>query len=168
MNESLSKLARLRDDQWGSMPIPESFRTWQVPVGGPAPDKLPAQWASAFGAVARDLRCHRYGRTVSFDNVAWELTENTDGSVYIGIAKLADDTDLYAFSQGRGYTLTTTTAQATVWIAQAIQDELAGYEWVQWPLDGWRLLIPEIRNGLAQWVNAVTGVAASPIGELCD
>jgi hypothetical protein len=150
------------------MPIPETIRTWQVPVGGPAPDKLPAQWASAFGAVGRDLRCRRYGRAVSFGNVAWELTENTDGSVLIGIAKLADDADLYAFSQGRWYTLTTTAAQAAVWIAEAIQDDLTGHEWVQWPLDGRRLLVPEIRNGLAQWVDMSTGAAVSPIGELCD
>jgi hypothetical protein len=62
---------------------------------------------------------------------------------------LTDRADLGSFSVGRGFTLETTPAQATVWVASVVQDELAGYEFVQWPSDGWRLLAPDLRGGKA-------------------
>jgi hypothetical protein len=44
-------------------------------------------------------------------------------------------------------------AQASVWVAEKTQDELTGYEFVQWPIDGQRLLAPKMRNGEAVWVD---------------
>jgi hypothetical protein len=79
----------------------------------------------------------------------------------------ADDTDLGGFSIGRGYALATTPAQAMVWVASAVQDELAGYEFVQWPSDSWRLLTPELRDGDAVWVDPSSNNVVSQIGALC-
>jgi SAM-dependent methyltransferase len=84
------------------------------------------------------------------------------------MATLADDADLGAFSIGRNYALETTAGQAMVWVASAVQDELAGYEFVQWPSDGWRLLAPKVQGSEAVWVDPSTGAVVSPIGELCD
>ena len=47
---------------------------WHVPVGRQAPAEVPAQWVSGLAAVSQDLQCCRYGRKISFDDVAWELT----------------------------------------------------------------------------------------------
>ena len=43
-----------------------------------------------------------------------------------------------------------------VWLAQNVQDELTGGEFVQWPIDGRRLLDPRI-------VNDRTGSAIDPV-----
>jgi len=69
------------------------------------------------------------------------------------MATLIDDADLGGFSIGRNYALETTPPQTMVWVASAVQDELAGFEFVQWPSDGWRLLTPEVRGGEAVWVD---------------
>jgi hypothetical protein len=52
---------------------------WHVPVGGQAPAEVPAHWVSALAAVSQDLQCRRYGTTISFDDVVWELTVHADG-----------------------------------------------------------------------------------------
>ncbi len=80
---------------------------------------------------------------------------------------LTADADLGAFSIGRGFALETSPAQAMVWVASVVQDELAGYEFVQWPSDGWKLLAPDLRGGEAVWVDRSDHVVA-PIGALCD
>lgn len=90
----------------------------------------------------------------------------SDGSVAIGLATLTDDADLGAFSAGRGFALETTSAQAMVWVASALQDELAGYEFVQWPSEGSRLLVPDLRDSTAVWVDH-TGRKVARIGALC-
>jgi hypothetical protein len=141
---------------------------WHVPVGGPAPAEVPAQWASALAAVSQDLQCRRHGRTISFDAVAWELTAHADGTVYIGMARLGDGCDLYGFARGMNYTLDTTAAQAAVWIAEVIQDELAGYEFVQWPVDGQRIFVPALRDDAAVWVRPATKDVVCRIGGLCS
>jgi hypothetical protein len=142
-------------------------RRWRIPPDGHAQDDVPDQWVAGVEAVGRDLGCRRYGRAVSFEGVEWELTVMSGGWVSIGMVTLADDADLYQFSIGRGYALETTPAQAMVWIAEVVQDELAGYEFVQWPSDGWRLLTPELRNGEAVWVDPSTDNVVSQIGALC-
>jgi hypothetical protein len=83
------------------------------------------------------------------------------------MAKLTNDSDLGEFSIGRNYALETTPAQAMVWVAEVVQEELAGHEFVQWPSDGWRLLTPELRNGDAIWVDPSTNRVVSQIDALC-
>lgn len=104
---------------------------------------------------------------MSFDGVEWTLTVFSNRSVAVGMRTLADGADLGAFSAGRGFVLETTPAQAMVWVASVVQDELAGYEFVQWPSDGRRLLTPDLRGGQAVWVDRGDRVVA-PIGALCD
>lgn len=142
------------------------IRRWHIPTDEQPPDDLPAQWASAIAAISHDVRYRRHGRTVSFDHVAWALTADADGSMHIGMATSSNDADLAAFSRGAGFTVDTNSAQATVWIAETIQDELAGYEFVQWPMDGQRLLTPALRNGQALWMDSSTDTAVAPIGSL--
>lgn len=131
-------------------------RSWRVPLAGRAPTDVPDEWARALAAVAVDLRCRRQGRAITFDGVQWELTVSAEW-VSIGMATLTNDSDLGGFSIGRNYALETTPEQATVWVAEVVQEELAGYEFVQWPSDGWRLLAPELRDTEAVWVDPSTG-----------
>jgi hypothetical protein len=93
---------------------------------------------AALAAVAADLRCRRHGRAIGFDGVEWELSVVADGWECIGMATVTDDSDLGEFSIGRGFARETTPGQVKVWVAEVVQDELAGYEWVQWPSDGQR------------------------------
>lgn len=142
-------------------------RKWRVPLVDQAPTDLPDQWVAALAAVAVDLQYRRHGRAISFDGVEWELRVIAEGSVSIGMTKVTDDSDLGEFSIGRGFTLETTPGQAKVWAAEVVQDELAGYEWVQWPSDSERLLTPELRHGDAIWVDPSTERVVSQIGALC-
>jgi hypothetical protein len=111
-------------------------------LGAVAPDDLPAQWASAIAAVTHDLGHRRRGRTLDVDHVVWDLAADDDGFMYIGVASPPDgDVALAPFGRGAGFTVDATAAQAAVWIAETVQDELAGYEFVQWPVHGPRLLL---------------------------
>jgi hypothetical protein len=105
---------------------------------------------------------------IDFGDVAWELTVDAGGWMLIGLARLSDNADLSGFTRGRGYAVDATPGQATVWIAEAIQDELAGYEFVQWPMAGQRLLDPQLVDGQALWVDTSTSRVVARIGSLCD
>ncbi|WP_454790239.1 hypothetical protein [Mycolicibacterium lutetiense] len=149
------------------MMVPGAVREWRVPLFGGAPSEVPGEWVAALAAVTRDLRCRRQGRAISLEGVEWALTVFSDRSVSIGMAPLTGEADLGSFSAGRGFALATTPAQAMVWAASVVQDQLAGYEFVQWPSDGWRLLAPDLEDGKAVWVDRNDRVV-SPIGALCD
>ncbi len=138
-------------------------RRWVIPWGATPPDDLPAPWASAIAAVSHDLDHRRHGRALDLHHVVWNLTADDDGFMYIGVAS---PVDLASFGRGAGFTVDTTAAQAAVWIAETIQDELAGYEFVQWPVHGTRLLLPRLRAGEASWVDPSSNAAVSPIGGL--
>ncbi|MDT5281624.1 MAG: hypothetical protein QOJ20_2819 [Mycobacterium sp.] len=77
----------------------------------------------------------------------WKIAAD-DGSVCVGFA-LADDADVGAYQRCNSYRLDTTAAQATVWMADDVQYELTGYEFVQWPIAGRRILVPPLAD--AQW-----------------
>ncbi|MGY4646459.1 hypothetical protein [Mycobacterium sp. URHB0021] len=149
------------------MTFSEADRNWRIPLIGQAPSGAPDEWVAALAAVALDLRCRRHGREVSLSGVDWELTVMSEGWVSIGMVTVADDTDLYKFSIGRGHALETTTAQAMVWVAEVVQEELAGYEFVQWPSDGPRLLTADLRVCDAVWIDPSTDDVVSNIGALC-
>jgi hypothetical protein len=141
-------------------------RRWEFPIGENPPSDLPAAWASASRAVTRDLGCRLHGRRISFHNVLWTiLTDN--GSVCVGF-ELAGDADVSAYRRCLEYRLDTTTAQATVWMADDVQYELGGYELVQWPIAGQHTLIARIIDDQAVWMEPKTGAVISPIGQLCQ
>jgi hypothetical protein len=135
-------------------------------MNGSPPKDLPSPWATAVAAVSRDIRYRRHGREIDVELLVWELTINANGSMYIGMAITSEPADLPSFAGGSGLPVDASAAQATVGVAETTQDELTGYEFVQWPIDGQRLLAPKIQNGEAVWVNTSTHTIVSPIGEL--
>jgi hypothetical protein len=130
------------------------------------PNDLPSPWAAAVAAVSRDIRYRRHGREIDDELVVWELTVNANGSMYIGMAITSEPADLPPFSGGSGIPVDASAAQATVGVAEKTQDELTGYEFVQWPIDGQRLLAPKVQDGEAVWVNTSTHTVVAPIGDL--
>ncbi|MFC7674346.1 hypothetical protein ACFQWH_14760 [Mycolicibacterium sp. GCM10028919] len=139
-------------------------RCWQFAVGEDPPGDLPAAWALATRAVVHDLGCRRHGRSVSFRNVLWSILADR-GAVSVGFA-LTGEADIGAYQRCLGYRLDTTAAQALVWMADDVQYELAGYEFVQWPMAGRRTLQAQIVNDQAVWVDTATGAVAAAIGSL--
>ena len=77
------------------------------------------------------------------------------------------DAEVGAYQRCLSYRLETSAAQALVWLAGDVQYELAGYEFVQWPIAGQRILDPRIVNDQAVWVEPSTNTVTAPIGELC-
>jgi len=75
--------------------------------------------------------------------------------------------DVDDFQRCQGYRLDTSPAQATVWLADTVQDHLAGYEFVQWPTTGPRLLVYTLVDDRALWVNPHNRITTAPIGALC-
>ncbi|HEX7823403.1 MAG TPA: hypothetical protein VF477_00745 [Mycobacterium sp.] len=82
----------------------------------------------------------------------------------VGFA-LTGEADVSGYARCLGYRLETSAAQATVWLADDVQYELASYEFVMWPAEGSRVLAARIVNGQAVWVDAKTSVV-NRIGEL--
>jgi hypothetical protein len=140
-------------------------RRWRFGIGDDPPGEIPASWASATRAVTRDLSCRRHGRPISFCNVMWTIQVD-HGFVSVGFA-LAGDADLGAYSRCKSYRLVTTAAQAAVWMADDIHEELAGYEFVQWPIANQRILDPRLVDDQAVWLDPATGAIVASIGGLC-
>lgn len=122
--------------------------------------EAPAQWVDAILAVAHDLRYRQFGRTVDVDRLKWELAISNDYAVALGWR------EPYGFSVAIGMYMDATFGEAAVWVADTIQTELAGYEFVQWPSTGWQLLKPGLRSGRPVWVDPATTQIVAPIGEL--
>lgn len=141
---------------------------WTFPLFGRCQDHdAPAAWTRACAAVARDLRHLRHGREVVLDGLWWELTLDGGYRVTAGWRPGPAYTgDVGGFNLGRGLTDTTPAAHVAAWVAEIAQDELAGYEFVQWPTSrGGRLLTPAVRDGQALWIDPHTA-ATRPIGQL--
>lgn len=143
-----------------------SNRRWRIASEGQPPEDLPSPWATAVAAVSHDLHFRRYGRELDVEFVVWELTANADGSIYIGMIIAPEPDGLRPFSGGSGFTVDASAAQATVWMAEKTQDELTGYEFVQWPIASQRLLAPTLRNGEAVWMDTSNRTVVAPIGAL--
>src|SRR5690349_20708025 len=111
-------------------------------IGADAPAALPDAWAAAASAVTRDLQCRRHGRPISLDNVGWQFVV-ADEWVAVGLESLAP-TNVGTYERCLGYRWETSPAQASVWLADDVQDHLAGYEFVQWPIAGQRMLHAEL------------------------
>ncbi|GAY15355.1 hypothetical protein [Mycobacterium sp. shizuoka-1] len=140
-------------------------RLWRFGIGDDPPADLPAAWAEAAGAVTRDLRCLRHGRPITFAGVSWYFMVCGEA---IAVSFDAPSTaDVSPYRRCLGYLLETTAAQALLWLAGDVQYKLAGYEWVQWPMAGQRLLDPRLVDDHAVWVEVSTRSVIAPIGELC-
>lgn len=138
---------------------------WRFAIGDDPPADLPAGWATATCAVTRDLDCHRHGRPITFANVMWRFVVS-DEWVALGF-EAPGDADVGTYRRCLSYRLETSAAQALVWLAGDVQYQLAGYELVQWPIAGQRILDPRIVDDQAVWVESSTNAITAPIGELC-
>lgn len=125
---------------------------------------LPPAWMSAVEVVARDLHCHRYGRPVQVDRLIWEFM--IDGDYFVAIGWQGPR--LGGFSRGEGLTMDASFEDASVWVADVVQTELAGYEFIQWPSLGRHLFLPRLRDGRAVWIDPHTDTAVAHIGKLSE
>ena len=140
-------------------------RCWRFAIGEDPPADLPAAWATAARAVTRDLNCRRQGRLISFTEVGWCVVVS-DGWVAVGFEAIGD-ADVGGYQRCLSYRLETFAAQALVWLADDVQHQLTGFEFVQWPIAGQRVLAPRIVDDQAVWVDPSTNTVTAPIGELC-
>jgi hypothetical protein len=111
------------------------------------------------------LDCRRHGRPITFVNVEWRFVVS-DQWVAVGF-EAPDYADIGAYQRCMSYRLEASAAQAVVWLADDVQYELAGYEFVQWPIAGQRILHPRLVDDYAVWVEPSTNTVTVPIGELC-
>lgn len=125
----------------------------------------PAPWAQALAAIGRDLRCLRYGRDADTDRLVWDFAINSDYYVSIGWQGVRG---IGGFGIGGGLSMDAAFSEAAAWVAEVVQDNLAGYDFIQWPSQGRHLLVPRLRAGQPVWVDPHGDVTISPIGELCD
>jgi hypothetical protein len=140
-------------------------RCWRFAIDDDPPADLPAAWATATRAVTRDLDCRRHGRPITFANVKWSFVVS-DEWVALGF-EAPRHADVGSYQRCLSYLLETSPAQALVWLAHDVQYELTGYEFVQWPVAGQRILDPRIVDDHAVWVEPTTNTVTAPIGELC-
>jgi len=147
----------------------EDALVWRFPLFEQAPKTdAPEAWVAAFGAVARDLQCLRYGRAVTLDGLLWELIVNDEYYVIAGWHRPEEYVgDVGGFGIGHGLVMDAPVNEATVWVADVVQNELAGYEFVQWPSEGKHPLLPRLREQRPVWANPHTEDIVAPIGELC-
>ncbi|GAA4479639.1 hypothetical protein GCM10023094_25090 [Rhodococcus olei] len=124
----------------------------------------PGAWLDAVVAVARDLRCLRYGRDVNPDRLMWELSIGADFAVTIGWNAAAG---ISGFGLCHGLSMDASFAEAAMWVADTAQAQLAGNDFVQWPKHGRHLLVTQQIDGTPVWLNPHTNNAIFPIGDLC-
>ncbi|WP_415975035.1 hypothetical protein [Rhodococcus sp. 077-4] len=133
------------------------------PMGNPEFEP-PEAWMCALDAVARDLRCLRVGREVVLDRLTWEFEINSD--YFVGIGWESADS-IGGFSRCNGMSMDASYPDAAAWVAETVQTDLAGYEFVQWPSRGRYLLSAQAAETGAQWVDPHDGTVVANIGSLC-
>ncbi|WP_338891945.1 hypothetical protein [Rhodococcus sovatensis] len=133
------------------------------PMGNPEFEP-PEGWMRALDAVARDLKSFRAGREVTLDRLVWEFEINSDYHVGIGWGSVDS---IGGFNRGEGMSMDASYADAAAWVAEAVQMELAGYEFVQWLSKGRHLLSAQAGKTGAQWVDLHDGTVVADIGSLC-
>lgn len=151
----------LSDDRWlwRFMMSNSSLILCESPSGIDAP----ATWVRAIEAVSQDL-CHlRYGRKVDPHSLVWHLAMDDRYEITIGWEKSGG---LHEFSSFNGVTMDAPVQTVTAWIAETVQDHLAGFESIQWPSKGQRMLAVRVHNRQAVWVETRTETIVSPIGNL--
>lgn len=98
--------------------------------------------------------------------MSWSFVVSDDEWLAVGFG--ADpDADVGPYERCQSYRLHTSAAQATVWLADDVQEQLTGHEFVQWPNADRRVLAARLVDGQAAWVEPGTNRFAAQIGELC-
>ncbi|MFB7873765.1 hypothetical protein ACFC06_00830 [Nocardia sp. NPDC056064] len=123
----------------------------------------PAVWVDAITAVASDLRVLRYGRAIDPDRLVWELAITGDDTIVIGWGATGP---VGGFRVGEGMPAASSATTAVIAVADIAQTELGGYEFVQWPCRGGRVLRARDVGGVAVWLDPRTARVIAPVGEL--
>ncbi|MFE6865250.1 hypothetical protein ACFVFS_01695 [Kitasatospora sp. NPDC057692] len=131
------------------------------PLDGPPPTDVPAEFHDPCARVGRDLRHPPAGDRLPA-GVRWELSEDHYTGFLLGLGAargrlFAQETDPY-LPPGR----------LTAYIAEQVQDHLAGYEFVQWPACPGHThpMVPAEDGARARWHCRRTGHPLVRIGEL--
>lgn len=152
----------------------EDYLLWRFAIVDDEPDFYeapgkrfdpPVAWVDSVVAVARDLRCLRYGPAVQPDRLMWKLSISAEYVVTIGWSGAAGISE---FDLCHGLPMDAPFSEAAIWVADTVQTELAGYDFVQWPSHGRHLLKPQQVNGTPVWIDPHTDKVVCRIGELCS
>ncbi|MEV6973540.1 hypothetical protein [Kitasatospora sp. NPDC093806] len=138
-----------------------TIATW--PLDALPPDDVPAEFRVPCALVGRDLR-HLPSGTRLPDGVRWELSEEYYSGFLLGLGS----------ARGRLFTRETDPylppGPLTAYVADQVQDHLAGYEFVQWPPcpGHTHLLVPaaDRADGEAGWHCRADGREVARIGGL--
>jgi len=95
----------------------------------------------------------------------WELAVTGDDTITIGWGTTAH---VGGFRVGEGTPVASSAAAAAVAVADIVQTELGGYEFVQWPSKGGRVLRAREIDRAPVWLDPRTERVIAPIGELHD
>lgn len=146
---------------WRFMVIADDADFYDTPTPGVDP---PDAWVDAIVAVAHDLRYFRYGRDVNPDRLMWRLSTGPGDAVVIGWNETAGISGLVM--HGGALRAGASFVDAARWVADAVQGDLAGYDFVQWPSQGGYLLSPRCIDDAAVWFDRHTDCVIAPIGGL--
>ncbi|WP_072950910.1 hypothetical protein [Rhodococcus koreensis] len=157
------------------MPMPDwnqDSLVWRFAMTDDGPDfhdtpgfDPPDPWLLAIAAVARDLRCLRYGeRELQVERLVWELAISDQYAVTLGWR----GPRVGGFNLCHGVSMDAPYPQAAVWVAETTQGELTGYEFIQWPSRGRHILNPLLHPEGPVWVDPHTDTPVATIGELCE
>jgi hypothetical protein len=125
---------------------------WQA--GMPAPAGIPAELAAATLGVGCDL-LNSADVTARFPTLRWAFRAG-EGS--LGVLDLTSISPVPVLEAH----------QVTVAIADIVQDQLCGYEFIQWPMcpEHQHPMRPAVSAGLPSWTCPTTARRVVPIGSL--
>lgn len=157
----------------------EWFEDWFEPIarwtqwpdgsvtGGPG--ALPRQWRQAIETVRRDLLFMQTGaRSYSWDcaSSVWNVYLDTAGAL---IFDVRDSNDRIWVWTTEPTDADCTEAQAIVWAAGCVQDDLTADQWVLWPaFEGGPPMDMRSVGGRAVWTRSRTHNVVAPAGYLAE
>lgn len=161
-----------RSAKCGKMSDMESYRddpdarVWEVSFADLSgmPTDLQTGWASALRAVAHDLGCMQGGRKLETGDLVWDL--EVAGGRWVSVGVHSPGRRISRFLVSRDYALDASATQCILWVAEAVQDHVTGYEYMLWPSVGSAVCVPRLVNEKAMWVNPKTGAQVAEIGKL--
>lgn len=138
-------------------------------------DMAPVNLVSGCRAVGRDLLCRREGRKLDLENYSWRVALLGSGychlSLHPGKREKPRDKKVSREFGGVGFGglhIDQEMYELLYLIAEGVQDNLAGYSAVQWPINEQGILFPKVIEKQAMWVRSSTGEIFCPIGSLCE
>ncbi|MFE7559099.1 hypothetical protein [Kitasatospora sp. NPDC057500] len=129
-------------------------------LDGRPPRGVPGAFGEPCARVGRDL-LRAPGSGVPPTGLRWDLSVDTPSGFMLGLA-----TGTLRFALPADPALPS--GQLTAWVAEIVQDHLAGYEFFQWPACPGHphLLKPVLTAGEARWCCPADGHERGPIGGL--